>query len=53
MPVTQKDSHEEIMDLIDEATVPNKMSWREAIQFLEELTSEIGGRIETLREENE
>jgi hypothetical protein len=43
----------QILDDIDEATVPDKMSWREAIEFLEELSADLDGRIETLREENE
>jgi hypothetical protein len=46
-------TREQILDDIDDATVPDKMSWQEAIQFLEELSSDLAGRIETLREENE
>ncbi len=42
-----------ILDEIDEATNQHVMDYEEAIEFLEELSADIDGRIEALREENE
>jgi hypothetical protein len=42
-----------ILDDIDDLTTQDKMDYQEAIEFLEELSADIDGRIETLREENE
>lgn len=44
---------EQILDEIDRATAPDVMDWREALEFLEELSTDLDGRIEALREENE
>jgi hypothetical protein len=41
-----------ILDMIDESTEPNKMGPAEAVAFLEELSTDIDGRIEGLKEEN-
>lgn len=43
---------EQILNEIDRATAPDVMGWREALQFLEELSADLDGRIEALREEN-
>jgi hypothetical protein len=44
---------EAILEQIDQATEPGKMRWRAAKEFLEELVTDIDGRIEALKEENE
>lgn len=44
---------EAILEQIDRATAPGKMTWTEAKEFLEELATDIDGRIEALKEENE
>jgi ABC-type Na+ transport system ATPase subunit NatA len=43
----------QILDTIDDATSLDKMTAREAIEFLGELNADIEGRIEALYEENE
>lgn len=43
----------EILEEIDSATAPGKMTWQEAKGFLEELVTDLEGRIEALKEENE
>lgn len=42
-----------ILDLVDEDTKPEKMSPREAIEHLEELSSDIDARIDALKAEND
>lgn len=42
---------ESLMDTIDEATEPSKMSKAEAVDVLEEIQSQIYGRLESLKEE--
>lgn len=44
---------QQVMDLIDEQTLPGKMNPEEAIAHLEELSADIDGRIMALKEENE
>lgn len=44
-------TRQEIMDTIDEATGPEAMTKAEALEFLEELATDIEGRIEALKEE--
>jgi hypothetical protein len=44
---------EYIMDMVDQDTAPNKMTPREAIEFLGALGADIDGRIESLKEEND
>jgi hypothetical protein len=39
-------------DVIDEATAPHNMKPEEAIEFLEEISTNIDGKIEAVREEN-
>ena len=45
-------NRELILELIDEATVPTRMSPHAAWRFLEELIDALESRIETLRDEN-
>lgn len=43
----------QIMEIIDEATEPKAMNKEEALDFLEDIISQIEMRIEALREEME
>ncbi len=43
--------HDAIMDAIDKATAPNKMTKAQALDFLEELADSVDSRCECLREE--
>jgi hypothetical protein len=51
--VIEPDPHAQVMDLVDQFTIPDKMNWREASGFLEELIDELQNRLEVLKEENE
>ena len=42
-----------IMESVDEATAPGKMTPQEAIEFLQELSADVDGRIEALKDEND
>lgn len=44
---------DQILEEIDQATRPDRMDAEDAIIFLEELASDLYGRIEALREEND
>lgn len=47
------DKRAEIMEDVDSATAPGKMTWQEAKAFLEEMVTDLEARIEALKEENE
>jgi hypothetical protein len=49
--VDSQKKRDRIMDLVDHET--GEMTPQEAIEFLEELSADIDGRIEALKEEND
>lgn len=42
-----------ILKQIDRATAPEAMTPQEAVEFLEELSADLDGRIDALKEEND
>lgn len=48
-----QNKREMILQNIDDATHPDKMSSTDAIDFLEELSADLDGRIDALRDEND